>query len=116
MDLAKILSIKTAVITDNDGDIDKNITQKYTDFTNPDIPNIKIFNDADMTKKTFEICLYNENKGICDDLFASTRRSLSVQEYMLSNKADCAFSILESKASELTVPQYIRDAILWIKG
>jgi predicted ATP-dependent endonuclease of OLD family len=116
LDLAKVLSIKTAVITDNDGDIDKNINQKYVDYTNLQIPTIKIFNDSDASRSTFEICLYNDNQAICDSLFSATRRTLSVQEFMLHNKADSAFSILEKKATEINVPQYIKDAIQWIKG
>lgn len=115
LDLARILSIKTAVITDNDGNIDENINQKYLSYTNPPIPSIKIFNDPDISRSTFEICMYNDNRAICDELFTSSRRSLSVQEYMLSNKTDCAFSILEKKANEITVPNYIQDAISWIK-
>jgi predicted ATP-dependent endonuclease of OLD family len=115
LDLAKILSIKTAVITDNDGDIENNITQRYTDYTNPEIPTIKIFNDADILRRTFEICLYVDNQKICSDLFAAERKKLSIQEFMLKNKADCAFSILEKKATEINVPQYIIDAIQWIK-
>jgi predicted ATP-dependent endonuclease of OLD family len=115
LDLAKVLLIKTAVITDNDGDIDRNITQKYADYTSPEIPTIKIFNDSDIERSTFEICLYKDNQTICDSLFAASRKTLTVQEYMLKNKADCAFSILEQKANEITVPQYIKSAIQWIK-
>ena len=115
LDLGKVLLIKTAVITDNDGDIDRNITQKYADYTSPEIPTIKIFNDSDIERSTFEICLYKDNQTICDSLFAASRKTLTVQEYMLKNKADCAFSILEQKANEITVPQYIKSAIQWIK-
>lgn len=115
LDLAKILSIKTAVITDNDGNLDENITQKYKDYTEPEISYIRIFNDMDNTRNTFEVCLYNDNKIICDNLFNSPQRVLPIQEFMLRNKADCALKILEHKASEIEVPTYIKDAILWIK-
>jgi putative ATP-dependent endonuclease of the OLD family len=114
LDIARILAIKTAVITDNDSDIDNKITQKYADYTN--LENIKIFNDTDKARYTFEICFYNDNKVLCDALFASKRKTLSIKEFMLNNKADCAFSILENKANEITVPKYIQDAISWIKG
>lgn len=113
LDLAKVLSIKTAVITDNDGNIDQNITNKYSNYS--DISFVRIFNDPDTARKTFEICLYQDNTTICDDLFVNGRNSLSVQEYMLSNKADCSFTILEKKVNDINVPQYIKDAILWIK-
>lgn len=112
LELAQILSIKTVVITDNDGDIAKNITLKYADFVT--IQNIQISYDTDISKSTFEICLYADNQIALDNLFSSKRRTLTVQEYMLSNKADCAFSILESDI-DITVPQYISSAIQWIK-
>jgi predicted ATP-dependent endonuclease of OLD family len=112
LELAQVLYIKTAVITDNDGDIDKNITQKYADFATQE--NIKIFNDTDTLKSTFEICLYLNNQTVLDKLFSSPRRTLPIQEYMLKNKADCAFSILENDI-DIIVPEYISRAIQWIK-
>jgi predicted ATP-dependent endonuclease of OLD family len=117
LDLAKILNIKTAVITDNDGNIDKNITQKYADYPNSETPNIQIFSDGDESRRTFEICLYNDNKEVCDKLFGQRPKTRSVQDYMLDkdNKADCAFYILENATNKLIVPQYIKNAIQWIK-
>jgi len=112
LELAKILDIKTVVITDNDGDYDTNITQNYNDYSS--VQNISIFSDSDITRKTFEICFYNDNKDVCDNLFLTGRRTLAVQDYMLKNKADCAFAILESE-KEFKVPQYISEAIQWIK-
>jgi len=112
LELAQVLSIKTAVITDNDGNIDKNITQKYVNFTTQQ--NIKIFNDTDTSRNTFEICLYVDNKIVLDNLFSALVRKLSIREYMLKNKTDCAFLILE-KDVDITVPKYISRAIQWIK-
>lgn len=57
--------------------------------------------------------MYIANKTICDDLF-SNRRSLSVLEFMLKEKADCAFMLLDKKADELIIPTYIQDAIKWL--
>ena len=62
-----------------------------------------------------QIAIYNENKKICDDLFLEGRRTLSVQEYMLKNKADCAFKLLDATKEDLVSPKYIREAIKWIK-
>ena len=52
LEIAKILAIKTAVITDNDGEIE-DLTKKYIDYAA--IRTIKIFYDTDKTRKTFEI-------------------------------------------------------------
>ena len=114
LELAQTLSIKTAVVTDNDGDIEASINQQYSDFTTSQNENIKIFYDSDTTRRTFEICLYSDNKSVMDSLFSSARRTLTVQEYMLNNKTDCAFLILE-KDVDINVPQYIIDAVTWIK-
>ena len=40
---------------------------------------------------------------------------LSVEEYMLKNKADAAFELLDKKEAVLVAPAYIQKAIAWIK-
>jgi predicted ATP-dependent endonuclease of OLD family len=111
LNLAKILSIKTAVIRDNDGDYSKNCIENYKDYGGN---LISIFADKDNNKYTFEVALYLENKNLCDKLFSSSRRVLSVQDYMLKNKTDAAF-ILLNNTDKLNVPKYIKEAIEWIK-
>jgi predicted ATP-dependent endonuclease of OLD family len=112
LDLAKILSIRTAIVRDNDGDYTNNCLKNYQDYINN---TVNIFYDNDDNKYTFEICIYLENKKICDKLFASSRQSLTVQEYMLKNKTEVAFALLENN-EKLNVPDYIKKAIEWIKG
>ncbi len=112
LELAKTLNVKTAVIRDNDGDYQKNCVERYSEYAS-DL--IKIFGDSDNNRSTFEICLYLENQTLCEELFAVSRRTLSVQDYMLHNKADVAFDLLDKKESSLHVPQYIKNAIEWIK-
>jgi len=111
LNIANILSIKTAIIKDNDGDYTNNCIKDYQDY-NDNL--IKVFYENDNNKNTFEICIYLNNKVICDKLFASTRRSLTVQEYMLKNKTESAFDLLENN-EDLNVPEYIKKAIEWIK-
>jgi predicted ATP-dependent endonuclease of OLD family len=112
LDIAKLLNIKTAVIRDNDGDYQKNCIDNYAEYTQP---HLRIFSDKDKLRSTFEICLYEENKTICDGLFSPGRTKLTVQEYMLKNKADAAFELLNKKETDLIVPAYIQEAIAWIK-
>lgn len=114
LDIAKILNIKTAIITDNDGDYEENISNNFSEY-NQD--NIKIFSDTDNNRRTFEICVYQDNTKICDELFTKGRRKLTVQEYMVhkNNKAEVAYILLDKKGSEILAPQYIKDAIKWIK-
>ena len=110
LNIAKILSLKTAVIRDNDKDYQKNCVDNYKDYFGD---KIKIFSDKDNSKHTFEISIYMNNKDICEKLFASERKSLTVQDYMLKNKSDAAFALMESD-NELVVPDYINEAIVWI--
>ncbi|MEM6835543.1 MAG: TOPRIM nucleotidyl transferase/hydrolase domain-containing protein [Cyanobacteria bacterium P01_C01_bin.120] len=112
LDIAKILNIRTAVIRDNDGDHETNCIERYLQYQEE---NIKIFFDENNNNSTFEICFYEVNKEVCDELFEPGRRTLTVQDYMLSNKADSAFELMNKKARELVAPEYIRKAIEWIK-
>lgn len=112
LDIAKILNVRTAVIRDNDKDYQKNCIDNFSDYQQD---NIKIFADTDNAKYTFEVALYETNKTICDELFGVGRRTLSVQDYMLDNKADVAFTLLENKIQKISIPQYINDAIAWIR-
>lgn len=112
LDIAKLLGNKVAVITDNDHDYANNITTNYSDYST--FNNISIYSDTDNTRYTFEVCMYKDNKDICDNEFQTARRELPIEEYMLKNKADAAFKLLKNRASEIIVPQYIKDAITWI--
>lgn len=112
LEIAKALNIKTVVIRDNDGDYKSNCVDNYSDFAAFNF--IKVFSESDPALSTFEIALYNRNKVICDELFSSGRRTLAPLDYMLKNKAEAAFQLLDKKADSIIVPQYIIDAIEWI--
>lgn len=112
LDVAKLLSIKTAVVRDNDKNYQENCINNYTDYT---LPNIRVFADHNDTRSTFEICIYQDNTALCNELFTARRRTLTVQEFMLNNKADASYRLLAEKANDIAVPQYIQDAIRWIK-
>lgn len=113
LEISKELNIRTAIIRDNDGNYQNNCIDNYQDFN--DCDNIKIFSETDNSKSTFELCLYEKNQSICDSLFSAGRRSLTVQQYMLNNKAEVAYELLDKKATEIVVPEYIKLAIEWIK-
>lgn len=113
LELGRLLNIKTAVIRDNDGNYQQNCVESYQTYINE---NIKVFSDTDNNNHTFEICTYNSNKSLCDELFGSERRTLTVQDYMLNNKAEVAYQLLVEKGSELIVPEYIKEAILWVNA
>lgn len=113
LDLARLLGIKTAVVRDNDGDYQKNCVDRYADYA---LGHMRVFSDKDPARSTFEICFYQDNKVACDELFLPGRVKLSAQEYMLHNKADAAFELLDKKEAALVAPTYIQEAIAWTKG
>lgn len=112
LDLAMLLGIKTVVLRDNDKDYAVNCVDNYSDYTEN---NIKVFSDSDNARYTFEVCLYQDNKVVCDELFLHGRKTITVQDYMLGNKADVAFELLDKKEALLIAPNYIQEAIKWIK-
>lgn len=113
LDIAMVLGIKTAVITDNDGDYKHNIEEKFGDYVSE---NIGFFADKDSKKYTFEVCVYKDNDSLCTSLFGAHCRSKSIENYMLSNKAECAFTLAADSKNKLVVPQYIQDALRWIES
>jgi predicted ATP-dependent endonuclease of OLD family len=112
LDLARLLGVRTAVIRDNDGDYQKNCVDNYAEHA---MPHAKVFADTDSQQRTtFEICLYEENRAACDDVFRKPKRRLEPLTYMLANKADAAFDLLLEKEAELVAPGYVQEAIKWI--
>ena len=113
LELAKLLGIKVAAIRDNDGDYAANCVANYADHISAAI---QVFADADNARHTFEVCIYRDNQAVCDELFAPGRKKLSVEDYMLKNKTDAAFQLLEKKGALLAVPSYIEQAVAWIRA
>ena len=107
LEIAKLTGSKVAVITDNDEDFQKHCVDKYNEYR--DSTNIKVFYDRDDKKKTFEIVLYFDNTILCNSLFGD-----DAQEFMLKNKTEAAYKLL-SQDESITVPDYIRKAIEWIR-
>lgn len=113
LELAKLLGIKVAAIRDNDKDHAANCVANYADHVSA---SIRVFGDPDNARHTFEVCLYQDNQVACEELFAAGRKTLSVEGYMLKNKTDAAFQLLEKKGAELVAPDYIRQAVTWIRA
>lgn len=113
LDLAKLLGTKTVVVRDNDGDHQKNCIDNYSDYSQD---NIKIFFESDDgNRTTLEKCLYLDNRDLCEELFSPGRRTVTVSQYMLDNKANAALKILENGIGRLVTPEYISQALIWIK-
>ncbi|WP_237499337.1 ATP-dependent endonuclease, partial [Pseudomonas edaphica] len=113
LELGKLLGIRVAAIRDNDHDHQQNCVENYKACL---YGGARIFADGNNERSTFEIGLYLDNQKICDDLFGGARKTLTVQDYMLKNKADVAFELLTKKPEELVAPAYIQEAIQWIRA
>ena len=113
--LVKGMSKQIAIITDNDGKSQK----KHEWYDNDQTETIRFFISDDDNAKTLEpqiVAANNENldklckmvgyNGECD--------ALALAEFMQKNKTDSALSIFEAEDS-ITIPQYIQEAITWIK-
>ena len=107
LEIAKQVGSRVAVITDNDSDYQTNCVDKYAEFAGDN--NIGVFYHTNNDQKTFEIVFYADNSPLCDHLFGPNAES-----YMLKNKTEAAFALL-SQEQPLTVPDYIKRAINWIR-
>lgn len=115
LEIAKLLNIKTCVITDNDKRTSEEMIDKFKDYSNNNNNNnnIRAYYDKNILRSTFEICIYEDNKNLCEKLFMTSKRRLPIQEYMLKNKTETAYSLLLN-TDELAVPSYIQEALQWI--
>ncbi|ACU60489.1 ATP-dependent nuclease [Chitinophaga pinensis] len=114
MELAALLNIRTAVIRDNDGDYKSNCIDNYAGYTSE---TIQVFADQDPARRTLEICVYQDNTALCDRVFTTSRRELPIQEYMLKNKTEAAFKLLDDEVARtiIVTPNHIAEAIRWIR-
>jgi len=112
LELARLLGVRVAAIRDNDKNYQHNCVDNYHDSL---YEGASVFADKNDDRWTFEVSFYEDNKKICDELFASGRKTLTVQDYMLGNKAEAAFELLKKKGGELIVPTYIQEAIVWVR-
>lgn len=113
MHVAKANGTRLCVIRDNDKFPQEICIDRYADYVSD---SIQVFFDKSSLRHTFEVCLYEDNKSLCDSLFLAGRRTLTVQDYMLSNKTDAAYELLTKKAQEIVIPEYIQKAISWVNS
>ncbi|MCL6094054.1 MAG: AAA family ATPase [Actinobacteria bacterium] len=110
LDIAKELNIKVIVVTDNDGDFDKNVSKKYEDYE--EFENIKVYSDSDNSAKTLEPQIIKVNDlDILNAIFdKSFQKEEELEHYMSSNKTECALMLFETD-SEFNIPEYIKNAV-----
>lgn len=117
LQVAELLNKKVVVITDNDEDYESNIIAKYSEYVLND--DIKIYSDDNNEYRTFEISLYHSNPSLYEENLKTPYMKNGILEYMLNNKAEAAFRLLEfmkesNNKDMVVIPKYIKDAIEWI--
>ncbi|GHV41785.1 ATP-dependent endonuclease [Spirochaetia bacterium] len=119
LEIAKIIKKPMAVVTDNDGDYNKNIKEKYSDYFCVDTILISASNNINL--KTLEPQIANANnknlKTLCEILelnVNSYNEENLISEYMQKkeNKTDCALKIFNSE-NTICYPDYINNVIEW---
>ena len=120
LDIAEKMNKKVSIITDNDtkqANIDK-----MTAFNSAN-EKIKIYMDQDLENWTWEKCFYILNSEKFDTLIEVDDRHdyrFHGVDYgkklgkMLNNKVDTAYKMLKEEFN-YEIPQYIKDALEWIK-
>ena len=117
--IAKMTKNKVIIITDNDGDIEKNIYKKYEDYYGK-FDNIKFFFDENEKNNTLEPSVLEANsvEGIPNKSFleivcekpGSIRNIEGLNSFMQNNKVLWAMRVYEAK-TEISYPDHIVAAI-----
>lgn len=110
--IAESLNKKVVVITDNDG--------KNKQYDNTDL--FSIFSDENTENWTLEVAFYNSNKKTFDEEYTDKKTVPKYKKnempkacaHMLKNKTETALFI-EKNIESLSIPNYLVEAIQWIK-
>ncbi len=120
LEIAKATDKRIAVITDND-EKTRRITKADT-FNQSNVLQ-HIFMGKTVDEWTWEACIYKENKDVLDGMItvkAGAEYKFHGKDYgvvlgkMLNHKVDVAYQMLTSDTI-FVVPQYIKDAIEWLR-
>ena len=118
-DIAVLLKKKMVIVTDNDGNIQKNINEKYSEYL--DKTNLVfIYEENEMLNtivpSVLEVNCKNGNptetfkKVISKNGSMKNKSKQEVLNFMTKNKAEWALRVLESE-EKINYPEYIKDAI-----
>lgn len=117
LEIAKMLGIKTAVVTDNDKNYKKNIKKKYKDYK--DSKSISIFADKREELKTLEPQFVDANNDqlelLCKVLkinYVKYNTEKKIVKCMTNNKASWALKVFITE-EKLNFPEYIENVVKW---
>lgn len=118
-DIAVLLKKKMVIVTDNDGNIQKNINEKYSEYL--DKTNLVFIYEENEMLNTIEPSVLEVNckngnptetfkKVISKNGSMKNKSKQEVLNFMTKNKAEWALRVLESE-DKINYPEYIKDAI-----
>ena len=110
LQIAKIIKNQVVVVTDNDGNFEEKVQNKYLEFA--DDQNITICADGDNDYPTLEpqIVKVNELAILNSILDRTDENKANILNYMKNNKTECALKFFETNI-DFMVPEYITNAI-----
>lgn len=118
-DIAVLLKKKVVIVTDNDGNIQKNINDKYSEYL--DKTNLIFIYEENEELNTIEPSVLEANckNGEPTELFRKViskngsmkeKEKQEILDFMTNNKVEWAFRVLES-GEKINYPEYIKNAI-----
>lgn len=110
LEIASKLNKTVTVVTDNDGDYEKNILKKYAEYSS--FPSIRVCADTDNTHGTLEPQIMKVNTlAVLNKLLGKEYvDDAALLTYMTDNKTEWALKLFEATGG-LTFPNYILDAV-----
>lgn len=116
LQVAEFTNKKVLVLTDNDGKPER--IQEELDITGSQQ---RVYMSQDTKERTWEVCFYNQNKEKLTKLLGGERRSRKpttsedvILKRMLDHKVETAYKMFLSN-TQFRIPDYITDALQWIK-
>ncbi|MCL1917199.1 MAG: hypothetical protein FWG14_02605 [Peptococcaceae bacterium] len=108
-----------SIVTDNDGDIDKHITQKYNGYVDSDY--CSFFYESDESLNTIEpsVVAVNLESGTPTEAFLkaiskngsmSGKTANEAKAYMVNNKVEWAMRVFDS-LEKIQYPGYLKNVI-----
>lgn len=118
-EITSLMNKKVIVVTDNDGNIQKNIEEKYKDFKNND--NVEILYEKDEKLDTIEPSVVEvnfsneESQATFKKVISKTSSMINktkeeIIAFMTNNKAEWALRVFEA-SEKIKYPEYINEAI-----
>lgn len=109
LEIAKLLSLKVRVVTDNDGDTTK-LEEKYADFSNEE--HIDVLYDTNVALSTLEPQLLAVNSlASFNKIFGrDDPDDAAMLHWMSNNKTEVALGLFTT-TEDVTIPTYIQNAV-----